>query len=99
MYLSLKAIERYPPWHIVQKYMPEAFKGYSNTRIIIDATEFPIEHLSSLMSQACTFSSYKNRNTIKVLVGIMPSGVVTFISPTYEGFISDRKLVEVCGLF
>jgi len=28
----------------------------------------------------------------------MPSGVVTFISPTYEGSISDRKLVETCGL-
>jgi len=98
MYHSLKAIERYPSWHIVQKYMPEAFKDYPNTRIIIDATEFPIERPSSLMSQACTFSSYKNRNTIKVLVGIMPSGVVTFISPTYEGSISDRKLVEVCGL-
>ena len=70
MYHSLKAIERYPSWHIVQKYMPEAFKDYPNTRIIIDATEFPIERPSSLMSQACTFSSYKNRNTIKVLVGV-----------------------------
>ena len=28
----------------------------------------------------------------------MPSGVVTFVSPTYEGSISDRKLVEVSGL-
>ena len=28
----------------------------------------------------------------------MPSGVVTFIFPTYEGSISDRKLVGVYGL-
>lgn len=99
MFHSLKALEHYPPWHIVKKYMPEVFKkDYPNTRLIIDATEFPIERPSSLVSQACTFSSYKNRNTVKVLVGIMPSGVITFVSPTYEGSISDRKLVEVSGL-
>lgn len=99
MFHSLKALERYPQWHIVQKYMPEVFKkDYPNTRLIIDATEFPIERPSSLVSQSCTFSSYKNRNTVKVLVGIMPSGVVTFVSPTYEGSISDRKLVESSGL-
>ena len=28
----------------------------------------------------------------------MPSGVITFVSETYEGPISDRKLVEVSGL-
>jgi len=44
-----------------KKYMPEAFKDqYSNTRLIIDATEFGIERPSSLASQSCTFSSYKN---------------------------------------
>jgi len=29
----------------------------------------------------------------------MPSRVVTFVSSTYERSISDRKLVEVSGLF
>lgn len=98
MYHSLKAIERYPAWHIVKKYMPQVFDDYPNTRLIIDATEFSIERPSSLLSQSCTFSSYKNKNTVKVLVGIMPSGVITFVSPTYEGSVSDRKLVEVSGL-
>lgn len=27
-----------------------------------------------------------------------PSGAISFVSETYEGSISDRKLVEVCGL-
>ena len=99
MFHSLKALECYPSWDIVQKYMPEVFKkDYPNTRLIIDATEFPIECPSSLVSQPSTFSSYKNRNTVKVLVGIMPSGVITFVSPIYEGSILDRKLVEVSGL-
>ena len=81
MYHSFKAIERFPPWHIVKKYMPEIFKkDYPNTRIIIDATEFPIERPSSLLTQSSTFSAYKNRNTVKVLVGITPSGAISFVS-------------------
>ena len=83
MYHSLKAIMRFPPWHVVKKYMPEAFKSeYPNTRLIIDATEFSVERPSSLLSQASTFSAYKNKNTVKVLVGITPSGVISFVSQT-----------------
>jgi len=44
------------------------------------------------------FSSYKNRNTIKVLVAIMPSGVVTFISPTFMALSEKKKFNEICGL-
>ncbi|XP_065886077.1 uncharacterized protein [Dysidea avara] len=99
LYHSLKSLERYPPLHIVKKYMPESFKEqYPNTRLIIDATEFGIERPSSLVSQSTTFSAYKNKNTVKVLIGIMPSGGIVFISPTYEGSVSDKKLVELSGL-
>jgi len=76
--------------------MPEAFKKeYPNTRIIIGATEFSVERSSSLVVQACTFSAYKNKNTVKVLIGVTPSGAM---SEEYEGSISDKKLVEVSGL-
>ena len=71
MYHSFKAIERFPPWHIVEKHMPDTFgKEYPNTRLIIDATELQVERPSSLLTQSCTFSAYKNRNTVKVLIGI-----------------------------
>jgi len=99
LYHNLKGLERYPPWHVVKNHMPDAFKEqYPNTRLIIDATEFGIERPSSLVSQSCTFSSYKNKNTVKVLIGINPNGAIVFVSPTYEGSISDKKLVKVSGL-
>jgi len=99
MYHNFKSIERFPPWHIVKKYMPAAFKKeYPNTRIIIDATEFQVQRPSSLLTQACTFSAYKNRNTVKVLIGVTPSGAISFVSEAYEGSISDKKLVDVRGL-
>ena len=79
--------------------MPESLKKeYPNTQIIIDATEFSVQCPSSRLTQASTFSAYKNRNTIKVLIGITPSGVISLVSKCYEGSISDRKLVELSGL-
>lgn len=99
LFHSLKTLEHYPPWHIVKKYMPESFKDqYPNTRLIIDAMEFGIERPSSLVSQAATFSAYKNKNTVKVLIGIIPSGAIVFVSLMYEGSISDKKLVECSNL-
>ena len=35
---------------------------------------------------------------MKVLIGITPSGVISFVSDCYKGSISDKKLVEVSGL-
>ena len=35
---------------------------------------------------------------MKVLVGITPSGAISFVSESYEGSISDRRLVELSGL-
>ena len=99
MYQSLKAIYWFASWHIVKKYMPVTFKRlYPNTCIIIDATEFAIESPSSIVSQSSTFSNYKNRNTVKVLIGVTPCGAISFVSDCYERSISDKKLVEVSGL-
>ena len=54
--------------------------------------------ITIFLSQATTFSAYKNTNTVKVLVGITPSGAIPFVSQAYKGSISDRKLVEFSGL-
>ena len=46
--------------------------------------------------QQLTFSHYKNHN--KGLIGISPSGVVTFVSELYPGSISDKDIVRRSGL-
>ena len=45
-----------------------------------------------------TFSSYKNDNTFKALVGISPDGAVTFVSSLYPGCISDKELTRRSGI-
>ena len=45
-----------------------------------------------------TFSTYKNTNTYKGLIGISPSGAVVFVSDLYPGCISDKELTRKCGI-
>ena len=53
---------------------------------------------SSLSLNSRLFSSYKNHTTVKGLVGIAPSGAITFLSQLYSGNISDREIVEGSGI-
>ena len=44
-----------------------------------------------------TFQCLQNHTTFKGLVGISPSGAVTFRSQLYTGFISNREIVIWSG--
>ena len=77
----------------VDTWMPPCFeKWHPTTRVIIDGTEFYIEKPSSLARQSATWSSYKNHNTFKVLVGLSLDGTMVNISHLYEGSMSDVDL-------
>jgi hypothetical protein len=56
--------------------------------------EIFIEKPSNPEAQQLTFSSYKNSNTLKALIGITPSGSVCFVSELYGGSISDSTIYE-----
>jgi len=57
-----------------------------------------IEKPSNPEAQQLTFSTYKNTNTLKTLVGITPSGSVCFILDLYGGCISDKEITSKSGL-
>ena len=99
LYMRFKELSLWPSRDLVQTYMPRSFKDlYPSTRVIIDATEIFVETPSLPELQQMTFSSYKNHNTFKALVGISPGGAVTFISKLFCGSISDRELTKRSGL-
>ena len=84
----------------VKATMPMCFKKhYPNTRVIIDASEVQIEVPASVDAQILFYSNYKARHTIKFLVGIAPSGIVTFISNSYGGRVTDGHLTADSGFF
>ena len=95
---EMKNIFPWPTKEQIKSKTPEVFKKYPNTRVIIDCTEFFIQRPTSLVAQALTFSHYKHHNTFKVLIGISPGGVITFVSRLWGGRISDIAITEKSGL-
>ena len=78
-----------------KKSLPECFrKWFPKVRCIIDCTEFFIETPSSLDVQAMCWSEYKHHCTFKVLIGITPTGLISFVSDCYGGCASDKFIVQ-----
>ena len=99
LFFQFKNIPLWPPKELVSLNMPKPFKEkYPCTRIIVDATEIFVEQPAITELQQLTYSKYKSHNTYKGLIGILPSGAVTFVSDLYPGSISDKELTRKSGL-
>lgn len=84
---------------LVHFFAPADFqRKFPTTRVILDGTEVPVERPSNPVAQRATFSTYKNKNTVKTVVGATPGGLVSFVSQTYGGSASDRQIVERSNL-
>ena len=95
MYFQLKELNIWPSRETINSNMPKHFKQlFPSTRVILDATEIPIQKPTNANMQSGSFSSYKNRNTLKVMVGCTPKGAVSYISDAYGGRASDREIIE-----
>ena len=99
MYLQFIQVSLWQYKEVVHFSIPKVFRDrYPSTRVIIDATEIYVEqpHLSEL--QQMTFSSYKNGNTYKALIGVSPSGAIMFVSKLFPSSISDKQLTLKSGI-
>ena len=90
-----REVNIWPTQKLVRYFSPCDFKvKFPCTRIIIDGTKKP----KAPRAQQATFSTYKNKNTVKVLVGCTPGGLINFVSHAYGGSTSDRQIVERCNI-
>lgn len=87
-----------PTVGISKMALPQSFKDFPNTRIVLDGTEIDIEPWSHLLPKNICYSNYKGRHTVKFLVGIAPNGVTTFVSKGYPGSTSDKDTVVHSGV-
>ncbi|XP_063404470.1 uncharacterized protein LOC134687938 [Mytilus trossulus] len=99
MATCLKSIVFLPPLQTLQQKVPDCFKNFSDTRIVLDCTEISIETPSALQKKSLTYSSYKSHNTFKSLVGVSMTGAVVFLTNLWDGSASDVvHITRNCGL-
>lgn len=100
MDIRLQNLIFWPDREQLQRTMPNCFQESFGKKvaIIIDCFEIFIERPSNLCARATTWSNYKHKNTAKVLIGIAPQGVVTYVSEAWGGRVSDKHLTENCGI-
>ena len=78
---SMKNLIVWPDRGVLRRNLPHSFKKKIRDAVcIIDCSEIFIERPRNLTARAQTLSNYKHNNTDKFLIGISPSGVVSFLS-------------------
>ncbi len=87
------------PKERIKATMPKSFQEvFPDCRVIIDASEVRCESPVSVQSQVLMYSNYKNGFTMKYLIGVAPSGLITFLSKAYGGRVTDCQLTADSGL-
>ena len=96
MDISLQNLIIWPDQNSLQKTIPECFLQSFGKKVavIIGCFEVFIECRSNLRARALTWSNYKHKNTVKILIRILPQGIVEFISETWGGCVRDKYLTE-----
>jgi len=99
LYFMLGSLPIWPSRKTVDELMPDCFKHtFPATRVILDCTEIHVQKPSSKVLNSAIYSHYKGNTTFKGLVGIAPSGEVTFVSDLYTGSISDKEITKKSGI-
>lgn len=78
----------------VLKSMPNCFKDFQSTRIVLDCTEVPIESFSCEICRCVTYSHYKGCHTAKFLICVTPSGLISYVSKGYGGRSTDKTIFD-----
>ena len=80
--------------------MPQCFRNslLNKVRVVLDCTEIMCESSRNYQQQGHLYSNYKSHATVKILIGVAPSGACMFVSEAMEGCISDKEIVQKSGI-
>lgn len=90
----LEAAIPWPDKQQIASNLPQCFEDYKEVRVVLDCTEVTVEKSHCASCRILTYSHYKGTHTAKLLVGVSPAGLITFVSCGFGGRASDRACVE-----
>lgn len=96
--LFVQLMTRIPSRFKNNECLPSVFKSLVDCRIILDCTEMFTDRPNKMDNQKAVYSPYKHHVTGKGLIGIAPNGIITYSSELYPGSLSDKKIVQHCGV-
>ena len=92
MYFELSELDFWSSRDVVDEHFPANFQQmFPSTRVILDATEVPVQRPKHCNAQRVVLSTYKNTGTLKTMICITPRGQVSYVSASYGGSASDRQ--------
>ena len=77
---------------------PSSISNFTTCRIVIDCTDIEVAAPGLMSQQKAVYSSYRGMHSFKVIVGVAPNAVITYVSKLYPGSISDKCIVQKSGL-
>ena len=97
MYLQFRRLRKHmftPRTSQPKSSLPQCFKPFLNYRVTLDTTEIKIQVPYHYRQQGNTYSKYKAGNVINYLIGSNSYGAVAFVSPGFEGRMSDPEFFQ-----
>lgn len=89
---AVKPAIYWPTKEEILRNMPKCFKHFKDTRVVLDCTEIKLQKFKCLKSRVMSYSHYKGCHTAKFLIGITPSGLISYVSPAYGGRATDKNI-------
>lgn len=90
--VSLRPAIYWPTKQQILNNLPKCFDKFKNTRVVLDCTEIKIQALNCLKCRVMSYSHYKGTHTMKYLIGITPSGLISFVSAGFGGRATDKAI-------
>lgn len=65
---------------VIEEHLPVCFRDFQDTRIILDCTEIAVQNSKCLKCRLKMYSHYRGKQSVKFLIGITPSGLISYCS-------------------
>ena len=88
----------FPDQEEIKENLPVGFKDFADTRVVLYCTEIPVENSPCLQCRIKTYSHYKGRQTLKFLIDVTPSGLISYCSKEHGGKASVKAIFLQSGL-